>query len=104
MNLKNKNCQSCGMPLKQDPKGGGTNSDGTINTTYCGDCFKDGIFRQPNWTVQRMQNFVKEEMKERSIPEFMTVFLREVFQNLNVGEINEIIKAGINSPKKFIVT
>jgi hypothetical protein len=24
-----KNCQSCGMPLKKDSKGGGTNADGT---------------------------------------------------------------------------
>lgn len=23
-----KNCQSCGMPMKSDPKGGGTNADG----------------------------------------------------------------------------
>ncbi len=74
MNLINRNCQSCGMPLKQDPKGGGTNSDGTINTTYCSDCFKDGIFRQPHWTAQRMQNFVKEKMREKGIPGFITFF------------------------------
>ncbi|MEZ5145910.1 MAG: zinc ribbon domain-containing protein [Bacteroidales bacterium] len=24
-----KNCQSCGMPLKRDEKGGGTNADGS---------------------------------------------------------------------------
>lgn len=24
-----KNCQSCGMPLKKDEKGGGTNTDGS---------------------------------------------------------------------------
>jgi hypothetical protein len=24
-------CQSCGMPLKQDPQGGGTNADGSKN-------------------------------------------------------------------------
>jgi hypothetical protein len=24
-----KNCQSCGMPLKKDAKGGGTNADGS---------------------------------------------------------------------------
>jgi len=27
----NKNCQSCGMPMKKDPAGGGTNVDVTIN-------------------------------------------------------------------------
>jgi hypothetical protein len=31
MEKKFKICQSCGMPLKKDPKGGSTNSDGSIN-------------------------------------------------------------------------
>ena len=74
MNQINKNCQSCGMPIKQDPKGGGTNSDGTISTTYCGFCFEGGKFRQPHWTVQRMQIFVKEKIKEKGIPGFMAGF------------------------------
>jgi hypothetical protein len=29
MSETNKNCQSCGMPLKRDLKGGGTNADGS---------------------------------------------------------------------------
>lgn len=31
-----KNCQSCGMPLKKDEKGGGTNADGSKSEMYCG--------------------------------------------------------------------
>ena len=27
-----KNCQSCGMPLRRDEKGGGTNADGSKST------------------------------------------------------------------------
>ena len=73
MNQKNKICQSCGIPLQQDPKSGGTNSDGTISTRYCGYCFEGGIFRQPNWNAQRMQAFAKEKMKERGIPGFIAV-------------------------------
>ena len=29
MESQNKFCQSCGMPMKKDPKNGGTNVDGT---------------------------------------------------------------------------
>jgi hypothetical protein len=35
MSTKNKFCQSCGMPMKRDPQGGGTNADGSINENYC---------------------------------------------------------------------
>ena len=32
-------CQSCGMPLKADPKGGGTHADGTSSREYCSYCY-----------------------------------------------------------------
>jgi hypothetical protein len=59
-----KNCQSCGMPLKQDPKGGSTNADGTRNKMYCSYCYDRGKFLQPDWTVEEMQTFVKAKIKE----------------------------------------
>lgn len=37
-------CQSCGMPLQRDPKGGGTNADGSISTKYCSYCYQVGKF------------------------------------------------------------
>lgn len=66
-----KSCQSCGMPLKKDPKGGGTNADGTKSTTYCGYCYENGKFKNPDWTVGQMQSFVKEKMKEMGFPSFL---------------------------------
>ncbi|HEV2843185.1 MAG TPA: zinc ribbon domain-containing protein [Chthoniobacterales bacterium] len=42
MTKTNKNCQSCGMPLKKSPGGGGTNADGTISTIYCSYCYENG--------------------------------------------------------------
>ena len=39
-----KNCQSCGMPLKRDEKGGGTNADGSISKMYCSFCYENGEF------------------------------------------------------------
>ncbi len=41
---KNKTCQSCGMPMKQDPQGGGTNADASKNLQYCSYCYQNGAF------------------------------------------------------------
>lgn len=37
-----KNCQSCGMTLKRDPQGGGSNADGTKSAIYCSHCYLEG--------------------------------------------------------------
>ena len=69
-----KNCQSCGMPLNKDPQGGGTNIDGTLSKMYCSRCFENGKFKQPDWTVNQMQDFVKGKMKEMGFPGFLAGF------------------------------
>lgn len=71
---QHKNCQSCGMPLKKDPKGGGTNSDGTLSQTYCSYCYENGAFRQPDITAEEMQVFVKGKLKEMGFPGFIAGF------------------------------
>ena len=65
------NCQSCGMPLKQDPKGGGTNADRSKSDRYCSYCYADGRFTQPDMTVDEMRAFVVEKMRETKIPRFI---------------------------------
>ncbi|WP_431686723.1 zinc ribbon domain-containing protein [Hahella sp. NBU794] len=65
--MKNQ-CQSCGMPMKQDPKGGGTESDGGLSEKYCSYCFVDGAFTQPSFSAQDMQAFCIEKMKEMGYP------------------------------------
>ena len=66
-----KNCQSCGMPLKKSPGGGGTNADGTHSTMFCSYCYENGKFKQPDWTVGDMQEFVKDKMKKMGFPGFL---------------------------------
>lgn len=66
-----KNCQSCGMPLKRDPKGGGTNADGSASTMYCSHCFQNGKFTDPGRTVTQMQELVKGKLKEMGFPGFI---------------------------------
>ncbi|MBI3195291.1 MAG: zinc ribbon domain-containing protein [Ignavibacteriae bacterium] len=66
-----KNCQSCGMPMKKDEQGGGTNADGTKSTMYCSHCFQNGAFTQPNITVEQMKELVKGKLKEFGFPGFL---------------------------------
>jgi hypothetical protein len=69
-----KNCQSCGMPLKRDEKGGGTNTDGTKSTMYCSHCFQAGRFTMPDLTVEQMKERVKGKLKEFGFPGFVAGF------------------------------
>lgn len=60
-------CQSCGMPLRRDPEGGGTERDGTRSRMYCSSCYRDGAFVRPEISVGEMQilvdDILKREMK-----------------------------------------
>ncbi len=66
-----KTCQSCGMPMKKDAQGGGSNSDGSKSTEYCSFCYQDGQFTQPDFTAEEMQRFCMEKMTECKIPKFV---------------------------------
>lgn len=67
-----RNCQSCGMPFSKDPKGGGSNADGSKSLKYCSHCIVDGIFTRPEIdTAEKMQIFVKEKLKEIGFPSFI---------------------------------
>lgn len=67
-------CQSCGMPLKHDEKGGGTNADGSKSEKYCSHCYENGAFTFPHITLAEMQEKVKGKLKEMGIPGFLTGF------------------------------
>lgn len=69
-----KNCQSCGMPMKKDPQGGGTNADGAKSGVYCSYCYQNGAFYSPNMTAKEMQVFCKGKLKEMGFPGFVAGF------------------------------
>ena len=74
-----KNCQSCGMPLRRDEKGGGTNADGSKSTMYCSHCFEGGRFSLPDMTAGQMQERVRGKLKEMGFPGFMAgLFTRNI--------------------------
>jgi hypothetical protein len=60
---ENKMCQSCGMPLKKDPKGGSTNADGSKNNKYCSYCYDKGDFTFKG-NVNDFQEFCRKMMIE----------------------------------------
>ncbi len=67
-----KNCQSCGMPLKKDENGGGTNLDGSKSTMYCSKCYEGGAFKNPTIdSAEEMQKLVKGKLKEMGFPGFI---------------------------------
>jgi hypothetical protein len=47
-------CQSCGMPLSDEFKNFGTESDGSPVSEYCMFCYQDGTFTNPDQTVDEM--------------------------------------------------
>jgi hypothetical protein len=74
-----KTCQSCGMPLKRDEKGGGSNADGSRSALYCSHCYVDGAFVDPQIDVKQMQAKVKEKLMGFGIPGiFCWIFTNQI--------------------------
>ena len=74
-----KNCQSCGMPMKRDELGGGTNADGSTSLMYCSNCWQEGKFTLPDITVDGMKERVKSKLKEFGFPGFLAgIFTRSI--------------------------
>lgn len=64
MSKLDKFCQSCGMPKVQDPKGGGTNKDGTKSDKYCSYCYENGKFTRDFTDVSQMLDLVNDMLKK----------------------------------------
>jgi hypothetical protein len=63
----NRFCQSCGMPLSQDPKHGGTHSNGSRSGAYCSYCYANGEFTDPAISAQNMQYSCFEKLQEKGL-------------------------------------
>jgi len=68
MNTTDTVCQSCGMPLARDPKGGGTNADGSRSTDFCSYCWDAGKFTAPKVTLPQMQERVRGLLSQMGMP------------------------------------
>ena len=83
------------MPLKKDEQGGGTNDDGSRSLVYCSNCYKAGVFVQPEITVNQMQAIVKTKLKEMGFPAFLSGFFTKGIPKL------ERWKSGAESLRKI---
>ena len=68
-------CQSCGMPLKKAPDGGGTYSDGSKSRSYCSYCYADGRFKHPDMTVGQMKIISAAKLRDQGYPLFVARLL-----------------------------
>lgn len=59
------------MPIKKDPKKGGSNADGSKSKMYCSYCYEDGAFTQPDFNVEQMKQFCTQKLMEQGIPSFL---------------------------------
>ena len=64
-------CQSCGMPLSKDEKGGGSEADGSKSSEFCSHCYVAGKFTEPEITANQMVEKVKAKMKDMHVPGFL---------------------------------
>ena len=56
------------MPIKSDPAGGGTESDGSRSIEYCSYCYVDGAFVNLEInTAKKMQDFCIKMMKKQGM-------------------------------------
>ena len=62
------------MPLSKDPRGGGSEANGTKNLMYCSHCYQKGKFVLPDISVDQMVERVKTKMKAIGFPGFMAGF------------------------------
>lgn len=70
-------CQSCGMPLRDDKNWGWTEKDGNISKMYCSSCYENGEFKNPSMTLKEMQkqidHILKHEMQWWKICRYVAV-------------------------------
>jgi len=64
-------CQSCGMPMNKDPKGGGTEKDGSKSEKYCSYCYENGEFKNEYKNSSEMIIAISKTMYNKKPPRFM---------------------------------
>lgn len=73
--LEKRRCQSCGMPLQYDPKGGGSEADGSRSALYCSYCYDQGAFRDPDLRLDEMQARVRQLLRKRNAPWYIRAYM-----------------------------
>ena len=83
-------CQSCGMPLKRDENGGGTDADGSRSTKYCSHCYQNGRFVLADITAEEMQSRVRDKMVAMGFPRFLGTFFARGIPKLERWQMRQV--------------
>ena len=67
-------CQSCGMTLEGGMQAG-TESDDSKSLMYCQYCYKDGVFTNPDMTLDEMKNVLDETIGKQGLKGKMFAWL-----------------------------
>lgn len=69
-------CQSCTMPIANDPEHGGTEKDGvTRSKKWCSLCYKQGEFVAKDCSLQEFRQIVNDKMKENGFGWLMRTYV-----------------------------
>ncbi|MFQ5493331.1 MAG: zinc ribbon domain-containing protein [Candidatus Dojkabacteria bacterium] len=69
-----KQCQSCGMPLK-DGEHSGSEKDGSKSYDYCNLCYKKGKFVTPDMTVDDMKKVLDDTVGKEGLKGKFTAWM-----------------------------
>ncbi|MBL0340710.1 MAG: zinc ribbon domain-containing protein [Bacteroidetes bacterium] len=61
-------CQSCTMPLDSDAVKG-TEKNGSKSSEYCMYCYENGVLKNPDMTLDQMEDIIKTQMQKMNLPE-----------------------------------
>lgn len=64
--MKQKICQSCGMPMEGKEDLYGLNADGSLSEDYCKHCFENGMFTT-ECTMEEMIDFCAKHIAEQNL-------------------------------------
>jgi len=79
-----KQCQSCGMPLQTEKAGDcrGTEKNGSKSEKWCQLCYVDGIFVDPDCTLEKMEHIVDSALKEQGSGRIMRAMAKRQIPTL----------------------
>ena len=79
-----KQCQSCGMPLQTEKAGDcrGSEKNGSKSEKWCQLCYVDGIFVDPDCSLEEMKEIVDKALSEQGKGRIMRSMARRQIPKL----------------------
>ncbi|ENK1243534.1 effector binding domain-containing protein [Clostridium botulinum] len=100
--MKQKYCQSCGMPMSEELYG--TELNNKKNQEYCIYCYENGSFKYPSLTMEQMIDVCVPFMKEKGMKEDKArTLMKNCLPNLKRWRKEDIITGIVEKSEMIIV-